>query len=68
MATGVQGLRFEACINELFHVFLHNQSHIIEAIKTQLCRDNIYFTMLLRNIDFNKDSPGYKMKMKHYMP
>lgn len=63
MATRVQGMRFEACA--ILHMFLHNQSQIIEAIRTQLCRDNIYFITLLRNIDFNKNSPGHKMKMKH---
>lgn len=45
--------------------FLHNQSQIIEAIKTQRCRGNIYFIMLLKNIDSNKNPPGLKMKMKH---
>lgn len=68
MATRLQGMRFEACVHEIFHVFLHNQSQIIEAIRTQLCRDNIYFITLLRNIYFNKNSPGYKMKMKHSTP
>lgn len=51
-----------------FTFFLHNQSQIIEAVKTWLCLGNNCFIMLLRNIDFNKGSPGHRMKMKHSTP
>lgn len=61
-------MRFEACINEIFHFFLHNQSQITEAVKMQLCRRNIYFIMLLSNIVSNKDSPGHRLKVKQSTP